>query len=339
LMQRWFGVELHWVVYYVAAIAIVFAISYLGIRQSLRLDLTFLVFELGVCLVLAALVLLRVGSSDGLSAAPFSVASVPPGGDLAVGIVLAVLSFIGFETASTMGEETRDPHRNIPRAVFGSMLVVGIFYLVMAYAATLGYGLNNITTGYARDVAPFDTIARRFGGETFAVLIDLVGVLSFFSAALAIVNGGARILYTVGRDGLLPRWLAWTHPTRQTPGGAIVLLCGIGLVSGIALGLALTPITAFTLLGTLDALFVLLIYVLTNVACARFFWRQRRARFNLVRHGLFPLLGTLITGGIFVLAMLSPGQGPLSAIPFVVGVWLVLGLGVLFAIRARFARV
>ena len=67
---------------------------------------------------------------------------MPPGGNLTAGIVLAVLSFIGFETAATLGEETRNPHRNIPRAVFGSMIVVGVFYVLMAYAATVGYGLN-----------------------------------------------------------------------------------------------------------------------------------------------------------------------------------------------------
>src|SRR5947209_14827459 len=185
---------------------------------------------MGICLVLAIIVLLHVGQQGGLSAVPFTPAPVPAGGDLTVGIVLAILSFIGFETAARLGEETRNPRRNIPRAVYGSMLVVGAFYIIMAYAAVMGYGPDKMVSGYAHDAAPFDTIARAFGGNTLAVLVDIAGILSFFSAALAIVNGGARIIYTLGRDGLLPRPLAWTHPTRQTPTGAITLLCGIGLV-------------------------------------------------------------------------------------------------------------
>jgi amino acid transporter len=326
LVYRWFGVNIHWTIYFVAAVGIVFAISYIGIRESLRVDLTLLVFEIGVCLTLAALVLFNVGSAGGLSLIPFSPASVPAGGDLTVGIVLAVLSFIGFETAAALGEETRNPHRNIPRAVYGSMLVVGAFYVVMAYAATMGYGIDNMVSGYAHDAAPFDTIARAFGGNTLAVLVDIAGILSFFSAALAIVNGGARIIYTLGREGLLPRPLAWTHPTRQTPGGAITLLCVIGLVAGVALGLALTSISAFGFLGTLDALFVLLIYFLVSAACIRFFWRQRRARFRIARHGVIPALGMLITGGITTLAIISPGDAPLSYIPWVVGGWLLIGI-------------
>ena len=335
LFYRWFGLNLHWSFWFVVATGIVFAFCYIGIRQSLTIDLTFLIFEIGVCLVLALIVLFHVGSQGGLTAAPFTTTLIPKGGDLSIGVVLAILSFIGFETAAALGEETRNPHRNIPRAVYGSMLVVGVFYILMAYVATLGYGINNMATGYANDAAPFDTISRHFSGGVFVALIDLVGVFSFFGAALAIVNGGARILYSVGRDGLLPRWFAWTHPTRQTPVGAVTLLCAIGLVSGILLGIFLTPINAFAFFGTLDAIFVILIYMFVNVACLRFFWRKRRERFNWLRNGLFPVLSTLITVGIFIAAVASPGSGALAAIPFVVGIWLVLGVGLLFVFRAK----
>jgi amino acid transporter len=333
------GIQIDWIIFYVAATGIVFAIAFIGVRQSLRVDLTFLVFELGICLALAVLILLRQGDAGLLTAAPFSVDSVPsgPNGSLIAGIAFAVLCFIGFETASTMGEETRDPHRNIPRAVYGSMLVIGVFYIVMAYALTVGYGPAHMATGYANDTAPFDTIARRFGGGALTDLIDLVAVLSFFSAALAIVNGGSRILYSVGRDGLLPRWLAWTHPTRQTPGGAIALLCGVGLVAGIPLGLVLGPKEAFGDLALLDALFILLIYTLTNIACIRFFWRQRREKFNVLKHGLIPALGTLITATLFALAVI-PGPGTPFGIPIVVGTWLVLGLVMIVAMRGKLAQ-
>ena len=338
LMIRWFGLNLHWSFWFVLALGFAFALSYWGIRQSMNVDLTFLAFEMGVCLVLAIIVLLQVGQKGGLTTVPFSPGAVPPGGDLTVGIVLAVLSYIGFEAAAALGEETKNPHRNIPRAVFGSMIVVGLFYVLMAYVGTVGYGVNHMVTGYANDPAPFDTIGRQYSGPFFVVLIDLVGLLSFFGAALAIINGGARIIYTVGRDGLLPRWTAWLHPVRQTPVGSIAGLCIFGLVVGLLLGFIMTPIGAFGFLGTLDALFVLIIYALVCIASIRFFWRKRRAQFNIFRHGVVPVLGTLLILTIFVFLVIAPAPPPLNLIPFILAVWVLLGVGLLFVLRRKLAQ-
>jgi amino acid transporter len=325
LVDRWLGIQISWSVYYTLAIGLVFAICYIGIRESLRVDLTLLAFEIGICVILAGLVLFKVGGAGGLTLEPFSPTSAPASGDLSIGIVLAILSFIGFETAAALGEETRNPRRNIPRAIYGSMIVVGAFYVLMAYIATVGYGPSRIATVFAHDAAPFDTIARQFSGGGLALFVDLAGLLSFFSAALAIVNGGARILFTLGRDGLLPPPINWAHPTRGTPAGAVAVLCGLGLVSGLVLGFTMTPFGAFNFLATLDALFVLLIYVLVSVACVRFFLRQRREQLNIARHIIVPVLGTLVAGGISALALIQPGPAPLSYIPFVVGGWLLVG--------------
>jgi amino acid transporter len=337
LIHRWAGINLPWPAYFVLAIALVFALCYWGIRQSLRVDLAFLAFELAACVAFAGVVLFRVGSGPGLSAEPFTTAGVPQNGDLIIGIVLAVLSFIGFETAATLGEETRDPHRNIPRAVYSSMIVVGIFYVLLAYSLTIGYGLPHIVTGYANDPAPFDTIAQRIGGSGVAAVIDLVAVASFFSAAIAIVNGGARLLFAASRDGALPPWLSWTHPVRHTPAAGVALLCILGLVLGISLGALFTPIVAFGFFGTIDAIFVLLIYVLVSAACIRFFWRKRRAQFSILRHGVVPALGFLITAAIVAAASASPGPAPLAYIPLVVAGWVVLGLIILLVTRGKLA--
>ena len=170
------------------------------------------------------------------------------------------------------------------------------------------------------------------------MLIDLVGLLSFFGAALAIINGGARIIYTVGRDGLLPRWTAWLHPVRQTPVGSIVGLCVFGLVVGLLLGFIMTPIGAFGFLGTLDALFVLIIYALVCIASIRFFWRKRRAQLNIFRHGVVPVLGTLLILTIFVFLVIAPAPPPLNLIPFILAVWVLLGVGLLFLLRRKLAQ-
>jgi len=80
LMVRWFGLNLHWSFWFVLALGIAFALCYWGIRQSMNVDLTFLAFEMGVCLVLAVIVLFHVGQAGGLTAVPFSPGAVPQGG-------------------------------------------------------------------------------------------------------------------------------------------------------------------------------------------------------------------------------------------------------------------
>jgi amino acid transporter len=335
LMIRWFGFNLHWSFWFVLALGIAFALCYLGIRQSMNVDFTFLAVEIGICLILAAIVLFRVGQSGGLSGVPFTFTVIPPGGNIVVGVILSVLSFIGFETAAALGEETRNPHKSIPRAVFGSMIVVGLFYILMAYIGTLGYGIQHMATGFANDSAPFDTITRQYGGPFLVVLIDLVGIFSFFSAALAIINGGARIVYTVGRDGLLPAWTARLHSTRHTPIGSITVLCIFGLIVGLLLGFTMTPIGAFSFLGTLDALFIMVIYALVCIASITFFWRKRRAQFHLLRHGIIPVLGTLFILTIILLLVVSSTTPPLNFIPAILLIWLLIGGALLFVLRKK----
>src|SRR5260370_27552843 len=81
LMIRWFGLNLHWSFWFVLALGFAFALSYWGVRQSMNVDLTFLAFEIGVCLVLAIIVLFQAGQKGGLTAVPFSPGAVPPGRD------------------------------------------------------------------------------------------------------------------------------------------------------------------------------------------------------------------------------------------------------------------
>src|SRR5216683_1850334 len=204
LIVRWFGLDLNWSFWYVLTLGIAFALCYWGIKQSTNVDLAFMVFEVGVGIILSVIVLFHVGQQGALTLKPFTLGVIPPGGNLSIGVILAVLTFIGFEAAAALGEETRNPHRSIPLAVFGSMILVGLFYVLVAYAGTVGYGINKMVTGFANDAAPYDTISRQFSGPLLVLLVDIAGVASYFSASLAIINSGARITYKVGRDGLLP---------------------------------------------------------------------------------------------------------------------------------------
>ena len=341
ILNRSFGFDLSWIFYFVLLLGVAFAICYSGIRQSLNVDLTFLAVEIGVCLILAGVVLFHVGQQGGLSVAPFTLDVIPSQGglvnNLIQGIILGVLSFIGFETASSLGTEMRDPHRNIPRAVYGSMIIVGIFYILMVYMETVGYG-PNIASRFVNESAPFDTISRMYS-PWLTVFVDLVGVFSFFSAGIAILNGSARILFTVAQEGLLPSFLGTLHPTRKTPVGAVTLMCVGGGIIGLVVGFLMGTTNAFAFFATLDALSVMIIYALVCAGTLRFFRQQaRRERFQLLQHGVMPVFATLLITAIFVLVFTSPGAAPLNIIPFIIGGWVIVGIGVIVAMGKKLSQ-
>jgi amino acid transporter len=355
IINRSVGLNLPWSFYTVLLLGVAFAICYSGIRQSLNVDFTFLAIEIVVCLLLAGIVLFHIGQQHGLSAAPFTISVIPTSGqglvsNLITGIILGVLSFIGFETAAALGDETRDPKRNIPRAVYGSMILVGLFYLVMVYAETVGYGMNNIAGGFANEAAPFDTISRHFT-PWLTVFVDLVGVFSFFSAGIAILNGSARIMFTVAREGLLPGFLGTLHPKRKTPVGAITTMVIGGGIIGLIFGYIMQPIYAFAFFATLDALAVLIIYALVCAGSLFFFRRQQRqgnAKFNVLKHGFMPGLATLLIAVIFVLVFSGPQSAGvnthstaallLNLIPYIIAGWVVIGIGVIIALGKKLSE-
>ena len=123
------GIDLPWWAFSVAGLAVVMALSVRGIRAAVRVELVLLVVEMGVFLVLAAIVLFDAGGGRALEG--FSVRASPTGwSGVGVGVVFGVLSFVGFDAAATLGEETRDARRIVPLAVGGTLAVCGLFYRV-----------------------------------------------------------------------------------------------------------------------------------------------------------------------------------------------------------------
>lgn len=334
VVQEITGIAIPWVIFYLIGVGVVFTFSYIGIRQSLNLDLTFLFYELGIALALAVTIIFKLGGHF-VSAAPFSVSSSPTGtGGVFLGMVFAVLSFIGFEASATLGEETRNPKKNLPRAIFGSVILIGVFYLFMSYVATVGYGVHSMAQ-FAANPNPFSTIAIHYWGPHFAYLVDIAGIIGLFACAMAGHNAAVRVMYAVGREGLLSRSLGTTHRRFQTPAVAIMVQTAFTLVIGIALSIWLGPVTAYGFLGTVAVLIAVIVYGLVNVALIRFMLIYRREHFRVIPHLIIPILA--------VCALALPVYGtvvpfprfPMDLTVFIVLAWVVAGLAVLFWLRAK----
>lgn len=335
LLLHWFGVHLDWTLWYCLFALIVGVVCYRGIRFSLQLDLTLLMFELGVCLLLALIVLMQAGKTGQLTLVPFTLTGLPQHSNLVAGVILSILSFVGFESATTLGEEVQNPRQSIPKATLMTLVLVGMFYVLMSYVATLGYGIHNMAA-FAQDAAPFDTIARHVWGNGFALLIDFAGIMAGYASAVAFLNAAARIVYAISREELFPRWLAHIHPTYRTPTNAILGLSGTSAFVGLGLGMLWTPIQGFAFLGTVLTLAALAIYGLISLACFRYLSTKRRAqlkqnstRFGWLRHILLPWLSMIAISGVLVGSLYPPPPAPLHLAPVVLLIWIFLGIAVL----------
>src|SRR3954447_8430520 len=159
-----FDTDVPWWIFSLAAMAIVFGLSARSIRASVNLDLALLAIEVVIFLVLAVAAIVSAGSAHN-TPAYFSPSSAPTGfAGVGLGVVFGILSFIGFDAAATLGEETRNPRRNVPLAVAGALGAVGVFYVVVMYALTAGYGLDDDTklAAFLKDANPFVTLAENY---------------------------------------------------------------------------------------------------------------------------------------------------------------------------------
>jgi amino acid transporter len=219
-----------WWVFALIALAIVLVLNYLGVRIAIRAMLTFAALSFVPMLILA-LVIVAKGGASGNTIDPFN----PGATSLATvfgGVLIGILLFVGFEAAASIGEESHDPHRSIPRGLLWTVAVSAVFFVIMAYAITIGYGTNAVAAGkWIADPAYLDTMATRYIGDWYATIIDLVVILDAMGLALAICVTIGRGYFALGRDGLLPKAFAKTS-RYDTPwvGNLVICVGAFGLM-------------------------------------------------------------------------------------------------------------
>jgi amino acid transporter len=220
-----------WWVFALIALAIVLALNYLGVRIATRVMLTFAAISFTPMLILG-LVIIAKGGFAGNTIAPLNPGTTSLG-IVFNGVLIGILLFVGFEAAASIGEESHDPYRSIPRGLLWTVAVSAVFYVVMAYAISIGYGQSAVAAGkWAGDPAYLDTMATTYIGSWYATIIDLIVILDAMGLALAICVTIGRGYFALGRDGLLPRAFAKTSKRFHTPwvGNLMVIVGCVGLI-------------------------------------------------------------------------------------------------------------
>jgi amino acid transporter len=250
-----------WWIFFIIGLIFVAVMSLFDVKVSTRSQLLLTVISV-VIMVVAALAIIgkgtpanslitlddagvglptaQAGKSIDLGAFWPSAAGVSWSGIL-LGFAFGMLSFTGFEAGAVLAEETENPKKNIPKAVIGSVLVGGVFYILVTYATSIGFGVREAAADWPGSLSGLAAVA----GNVNAGMGDLVLLAAAISAlfcGLGVHTAASRFLFAMGREHVLPSALGKTHPKWQTPWNAIlgsivlyaVLIWGLLLVTSSA---------------------------------------------------------------------------------------------------------
>jgi amino acid transporter len=269
-LLRTFGVHVPAVPVFIALAALLGIAAYRDIQFSTILMLTLEGISVIIISIILGIVLVHGGPH--LDAPQVHLQGVQMNALAGLGVATAIFSFVGFECATAFGEEARKPLVTIPRAVVGSVIIAGIFFIVSLYAETLG--LRGSGTTLDKLSAPLWTLADIYRVGYFKIPIAIGAIFSSFGVALACVTSCARIILAMTRKELFPAAAASIQPRFATPYVAVGFsLAGMIVIAFAMLGAGVTPINIFNYSGTLSAFGFILIYAMIAIAAPRYLRR------------------------------------------------------------------
>lgn len=329
------GLNVHWLIVLVIELAVLFLLTYYDIRYSTRTQLTIVTISVLVVLALALTIIFQ-GGAEGNTIAPFLPGSAGSLGGLAFGLVFGMLLYTGYESAAVLAEEAKDKSA-IPLAVIGSATLATVFYVIVTYAYAIGFGATN-ADAWAADEAVLFTMGAMYWGEWSIPLLFALAIVDAFAVAMACLNTVARVVYAMARDGALPRALGRTQATYQTPHMANGAVLALGLLVAllfipIAGGIAGSWELQFGFLAGMGAIAVEIIYVYIAVAALFYFRRVMKDNFSVFKHVVVPIIA-IVAPAAALYGSLLPQGGLLNYMPYVVLVWIVLGLIMIIRMRA-----
>ncbi|AXK33343.1 amino acid permease [Streptomyces armeniacus] len=300
-----------------ALLVVLLAMAFLlgGARESARANAVMVAVKIAALLLFCAVAFSGVRAGNYAPFMPLGMAGVSAAG------ATLFFSYIGFDAASTAGEEAKDAQRDLPRAIMLSLVIVTALYCLVAVAAVGALpwqrfdGSEAALAGIMHDVT---------GQSFWATILAFGAVVAIASVVLTVLYGQTRILFAMSRDGLMPRVLSKVHPRTGTPRANTVLVslfCG-GLAAAVPLG----QLADATSIGTLFA------FALVNVAVIvlRRTSPGMRRSFRVPLAPLFPAVGF----GLCIWMMTS-----LDIVTWAVfGIWMAAGLVFYFAYGMRRSR-
>jgi amino acid transporter len=300
-------------------------IAWRDVKISARLMLWIEAVSVSVIVVVVTLLLVRHGwhwDWDQLHLRGMT------GSGLRLGLVLALFSFVGFESATTLGSEAHNPLKTIPRAVIQSSVLAGAFFTVCAYAEVIGFHTAGQDLGTSS--APMRVLAGVAGVPVLGLLIDIGALVSLFAGTLACITAAARVLLLMSHNGLAHGALRNTHVVNKTPGRAIIVT-GLAALLPVAVLAArgASGLDVYGWMGSLATYGFIVTYALVCIALPRYL-RDR----GVFRQGAQIIPWMAGAAMVFALAgnLYPVPEGPYGKLPYIYLAYLAAGL-LWFALR------
>lgn len=345
-LQTAFSVNVPWWRLALGYLVVVVAIIVIGVQVSVRAQLVLVLISSAIVLGFSLYIIGRGGlGGHSLSLRPFNPFSISRL-DLLYGVLYGINMFIGFESAANLAEETDNPKRHVPRAVLLSLTIVGVYFIVSAYAQDAGFGLNG--TAWKNSTFPLQALASgaSFGSAGFGDIMAVLIILDVLAVAIGVGVAVTRGMLAMARAGRLPSPLATVHRRYRTPvTGALLLgavsaaaIVGVRTTNGLfslATGVpgVLQPqwAPAFGWMAGFGGTGLALMYLAVSAAGIAGLWRHV-SRAKLVLAGA---AGILVAAGA-VFGSVYKATSPLNTVPWALGIWIALGaLWSVIALRRR----
>ncbi|MEJ1932682.1 APC family permease [Nostoc sp. NIES-2111] len=305
----------------ITLLAIGAGISWYAAYKDIQLSAVAMLWIEGVTISLIAILCIIIWAHQGfaLDMSQLTLANTNPG-SIATGLVLVMFAFSGFESATSLGDEAKKPLKTIPRAVMGSVVLAGLFYVGTTYIEVLGFQDTGISITDTEQ--PLGFLSQRLGLGWLGELVAFGALFSFFSCVLGSINPAARIFFLMARHGLFHSKLGAAHSANKTPHVAVTLCSMIAFL--VPTVMSLFNIKLFESMGYLGAIAsygFLTVYVLISVAAPVYLYKIKQLRspdvlFSVLGVGfmIMPILGSV---GIPGSTLFPIPEAPYNSFPYI----------------------
>jgi amino acid transporter len=286
-----YGVDVPWWIWVIFGLAIVIYFAYQGISISEKALIITGTIEIVIMVALAFTALVSPGRG-GFSFAPLNPGNFGLAGNLFLGVVFSIFAFSGWESTGPLAEESKNPKRNVPIGLVGSVIILMIYFTFVTWGYLVGIGVKTpiavITDPNA--TFPVATLAQRVWGGAWVLLLFAL-LNSAIALSIACFNGGTRTWYSMGRSGVLPKALGKVNPARKTPINAIHLEVAVQVIA-FACVLIFGVTDVFISWANAITVGLVMMYILCNIGVVKYYLTEGRGQFSPVLHLVVPVVAS-----------------------------------------------